>query len=113
MKNINTEEFKTLLTSETKPIVVDFYTTWCPPCKLLAPILEKLSKELTDTTFVKIDCDREEALSDEYKIESVPTLCLFKEGKLLSTQQGALPIAKLKEWIQSNTNQADPGTEGR
>ena len=84
----------------SRPAIIDFYTTWCGPCKMMHPVLEQLKEDLGDSIrILKIDVDKNEALSEAYRIQSVPTLMLFKEGKQLWRQSGAMRMQDLKNLI--------------
>jgi thioredoxin 1 len=80
--------FEQLIQSE-KPVLIDFYATWCGPCHAMAPVLEKVAKRLGDRVrIVKIDVDKNEALSAQLGIRSVPTFAVYQNGKLLWRQAG-------------------------
>lgn len=79
-------------------VLVDFFATWCGPCKMLSPILD----ELESVNVVKIDVDECPTLARKFGIMSVPTLMIFKEGKLKDTKSGAMPKAMLEDWINQN-----------
>ncbi|KAK2581869.1 hypothetical protein KPH14_002332 [Odynerus spinipes] len=70
-------------------VVIDFYATWCGPCKKIGPQIEKLAQELVDVIFLKIDVDECEDVVNEYQISSMPTFVFIKEGKVLDTFSGA------------------------
>lgn len=94
------ESFQELIESET-PVLVDFYATWCGPCRTMHPILEELKKEKGETLRIaKIDVDKHEELAAEQRIQSIPTLMLYRKGNLLWRQSGVVPLAKLKETIE-------------
>lgn len=81
--------------------LVDFFATWCGPCKAMHPVLEQLKKDLGDSIrILKIDVDKNESLSETYRIQSVPTLMLFKESKQLWRQSGAMRMQELKNLIE-------------
>ena len=83
--------FNKLIESET-PVLIDFYADWCAPCKMLTPILKDVKSELGDRLkVVKIDVDNNSAIAGRYQIRGVPTIMLFKEGKVLWRQSGVLP----------------------
>jgi thioredoxin 1 len=87
--------FKTLLNSHTY-LIADFYATWCPPCKMIAPVYEQLSKANTADkkfAFVKINVDEQRDLAAQYGIQAMPTFLLFKDGKVVETIKGANPPA--------------------
>lgn len=79
-------------------VLVDFYADWCGPCQMLAPLLEELEKE-TSIKIVKINTDIVPEIAHAFRIMSIPTLLLFKEGKLTKKELGFMPIEKLKEFI--------------
>lgn len=80
--------FKELVGSN-KPVLVDFYATWCGPCKALAPVIKEVKIELGDKMRVlKIDIDKNQSVSRKYKIQSVPTLAIFQRGKVLWRESG-------------------------
>lgn len=77
------------------PVVVDFFATWCGPCKMLAPILEGMTEKYSHFKIVKCDVDQAPDLADAYKIRVVPTLILFRDGQAVKTHEGGLPEADL------------------
>lgn len=83
-------------------VLVDFYATWCGPCKMLGPVLEEMSETRADIKIVKMDVDECSELSKKYAIMSVPTLMLFKNGEVVSTEHGFMPKPMLEEWINKN-----------
>ena len=80
-------------------VVVDFYADWCGPCQMLAPVLEDLEKE-TSIKIVKINVDEIPDLARQFRIMSIPTLMLFKDGKLSKKELGFMPIERLREFIK-------------
>ena len=94
--NYKDNNFKELIKNK---VLIDFYATWCGPCKMLSPVLEELSKEI-DIDIVKIDVDENEALSKEYGIMSIPCLILFENGKEIKKHLGFMPKEKLKEFVK-------------
>ncbi|CAN0892224.1 Thioredoxin Y, chloroplastic [Linum grandiflorum] len=94
-----------LLQNTEKPVLVDFYATWCGPCQLMVPILEEVSSVLTDTVqVVKIDTEKYVSIANQYDIQGLPTFILFKDGKPIDRFEGALPKEKLIQRIQSSLN---------
>ena len=82
--------------------LVDFFATWCGPCKMIHPVLERLKEEMGDSLrIIKIDIDKNEALMEQYRIQSVPTLMLFRKGDALWRQSGAMSLSDLKKVVNS------------
>lgn len=95
------ETFKQLIASPGL-VLIDFYATWCGPCQRMHPVLEELKKQMGDRIRIaKIDVDAQEALAAEYRIQSVPTLILFKDGVQKWRTSGGMPLAQLKERIEA------------
>lgn len=88
---------------ENKPVLVDFHATWCGPCKMMSPILEQVSKEIgEDAKIIKIDVDSNPQLAQQYQVQSVPTLILFKDGKIVWRESGIKQADFLKNLIENN-----------
>lgn len=85
-------EFQILL-KENNLVIVDFFATWCGPCKMIAPLLEKFQNEYSNIKFLKIDVDQLGSLAQEYNVSSMPTLILFKNGEEVNRVIGANPAA--------------------
>jgi thioredoxin 1 len=85
------------------PVLVDFYADWCGPCKMMAPELEKFAGDMGDKVkVVKIDVDRHPALAQHYRVQGVPTLILFRQGKALWQQAGAMGSHQLKKVVEQH-----------
>jgi thioredoxin 1 len=82
VKQINTDEFKEVI-KEGKT-VVDLFATWCGPCKMLSPVLDEISEEITTTKFYKIDVDDNQDVAREYNVMSIPTILIFENGNLVN-----------------------------
>ncbi len=105
-------KFSELINGEL-PVLVDFYATWCGPCKTLAPILKEVKTELGDQVkIIKIDVDKNKPAASHFSVRGVPTLILFKTGKQLWRQSGVVPkkhlldILKEHTWEQEEFNSA-------
>ena len=98
--------FEKEVIASKEPVVVDFYAEWCGPCKAMAPALDLVAKEMAGKVkIVKVDVDQNPGITQKYKIQAMPTLMIFKDGKVASTQVGALvQKTKLEAWIKSSTS---------
>ena len=99
-KIINSQEFDN--TIESGVVVVDFFATWCGPCKILSPVIDELSGELENVNFVKVDIDQSMDLAQKFKIVSVPTLKVFKNGEEVDTLMGFMPKEVLKSKVEAH-----------
>ena len=100
--HINDSNFKQEVLEEKGLVLVDFFATWCGPCKMLAPILEELDGELKDVKIVKVDVDQSPETASTYGIQSIPTMKLFKAGKDVQTTVGFLPKEQIVSMIDNN-----------
>tara|TARA_B100000212_G_C26946033_1_gene352243 strand:- start:131 stop:451 length:321 start_codon:yes stop_codon:yes gene_type:complete len=99
----NDADFDQDINSQKVPVVVDFGADWCGPCKQLDPILEEIAEENTDKFKVfKINIDENPMVPQKFGVRGIPTIMLFKDGKLIDTKVGSLPKTALENWIESN-----------
>lgn len=88
------------ITQGDLPVLIDFHATWCAPCKAVAPILKELAGKMSGRLrIIKIDVDRNPVLAGQLQVQGVPTLMLFKDGKLLWRQSGVVPLPQLEREI--------------
>ena len=95
MRIVNSAEFNEL--KEKEKLVVDFFADWCGPCKMLGPVLEKVSEEYPDVEFVKVNVDDEMELAGEFGIMSIPAVFLFKKGEIVDKFLGFRQEKGIKE----------------
>ena len=97
IKELKTENFQEEI-KEGK-VLVDFYATWCGPCKMMHPVIEEFSSEHSDVKVIKIDVDQHEDLAREYGIMSIPTIILFDNGELKEKNVGFTPKEVIERWF--------------
>jgi thioredoxin 1 len=98
------KSFQDIISSE-KPVLVDFFATWCGPCQTLGPILKEVKDNLGDrVSIIKIDVDKNQALASTYQVRGVPTMLLFQNGKQVWRQSGVLSKQEIIQIINEKTN---------
>ena len=98
-KHIKLEEFNELVLKSDKPVLVDFYASWCAPCKMLAPTIDKISEERSDVAVYKVDVDDQGALAQQFGVMSIPTLISFKNGKVHKQALGLIPESRVLDLL--------------
>ena len=93
--------FEDDISSPSNLILVDFWAEWCGPCKQISPILEEIANEKDNLNILKLNIDENPVTPQKYNVRGIPTLMLFKEGKLIDTKIGSLPKSSLVDWINS------------
>lgn len=102
MLQLNTEKFDEIIKGE-KPVVCDFFATWCGPCKMLAPVMEKMEEEYGDKAeFVKVDIDENMPLAARYGIMSIPLVAVFKNGEMSAKSLGYMSKSEMSEFLAKN-----------
>lgn len=102
---IKDSDFNDKILNSDKPVLVDFWAPWCGPCKQLSPIVDQLAKEMEGKVQVyKCNIDENPETPSKYAVRGIPTLMIFKKGKLIDTKVGSLPKSSLYEWVKSSLN---------
>ena len=101
--NLTTDSLKTTVATSALPVLVDFWAPWCGPCKAIAPILEELATELDGKLVIaKVNIDENDAAATDHGVRAIPTMLLFKGGKVVETLVGMMPKAAIKAKITAH-----------
>lgn len=96
--SLSQEDFSDKI-SKTSPVLVDFWAAWCGPCHMLSPVVEELSQDHPEITFAKVNVDEAPELAQQYHISAIPTLLLFRDGKLVDSSVGVKSKAELESFL--------------
>ncbi|MGL4730387.1 MAG: thioredoxin [Clostridium sp.] len=102
MLELREENFQSEIMGSDKPVVVDFWATWCGPCQRLAPVIEQLSEEMPDAVFAKVNVENNSALARKFKVMSIPTIKIIKNGEVVDTSIGFREKEDLKAIIEKH-----------
>jgi len=100
---VNDTNFEAKVINSDGPVVVDFWAEWCGPCRALLPVVEEIAGEMAEKVkIVKVNIDEAPETPGKFGLRGVPTLMIFKEGKVVDTRVGGLPKTQLISWIEGN-----------
>lgn len=98
--NLTTENFEEEVLNAKEPVLVDFWATWCGPCQTMGPVVDELAQELTDVKVGKVNVDEQMVLAREYKVMSIPTFLVFKDGEVAERTLGVQEKSELEQLIR-------------
>ena len=98
---ITNENFETEVLKSDKPVLIDFWATWCGPCRMMSPVVDQLAEETDAIKVGKINVDEQPELAQKYSVMSIPTVIIFKNGDIADKTVGAQPIGALREMINA------------
>lgn len=104
LKMVNERNFEKEVIGNDKPILVDFYADWCGPCRMIAPVLEKIGGEQTSFDVAKLNVDENQMLAAQYGVMSIPTMLVIKGGQVVDTFVGFMPEASILAKMEKHTN---------
>lgn len=102
IRNINASDFDAILKDKNGTYIVDFWASWCGPCKMLAPVFEKLSEEISDVTFCKVNVDEEAELAMMNRVASIPTVLFVRNGEVTARSVGYMAEDAMRDFIEEN-----------
>lgn len=98
--HLTKENFNEEVLESKVPVLVDFWATWCGPCQMIGPVIEELAEEVKDTKICKVDVDDQAELARQYRVMSIPTLMVFKNGQMVKRESGAKSKGEIMEMLK-------------
>ena len=97
--HVTNDNFESEVMESSTPVLIDFYANWCMPCKMLSPIIDEIAHEISNAKVCKVNIDEEPELATQYGVMSIPTLAVFKDGKLVRSAVGVRPESYILEML--------------
>lgn len=97
--NITKDNFEQEVLKSEKPVLIDFWASWCGPCRMVGPIIDEIANERTDIKVCKVNVDDEQELASQFRVMSIPTLIVIKDGQVVNQSLGAKPKAQILELL--------------
>ncbi|MGM9565292.1 thioredoxin [Evtepia sp.] len=100
VKDMNKENFQEEVVQSDKPVLVDFWASWCGPCRMVSPIVDEIAQERPDVKVVKVNVDQEQELALQFGVMSIPTLVVMKDGKVVNQAVGVRPKEQILDLLK-------------
>lgn len=97
---VTNDNFETAVLQTSKPVLIDFYATWCGPCRMVSPLVDEIAEENSDYQICKVDVDEAPELAQKFGVMSIPTLVVLKGGKIVAQNVGALPKSSILDMLK-------------